>query len=96
MKGDEFHRAVFRAYFVDGKNIAVADELVGLAESVGLPAAEARQVVLSRRYRDAVDADWKRSRALGLNAVPTFLFDNRKIVGFPSYEALADLVRTGR
>jgi predicted DsbA family dithiol-disulfide isomerase len=96
MKGDEFHRAVFRAYFVDGKNIAVVDELTGLAESVGLPAGEARQAALSRRYRNAVDADWKRSRTLGLNAVPTFLFGNRKIVGFPAYEDLAELVGKGR
>jgi predicted DsbA family dithiol-disulfide isomerase len=91
-KGEEFHRAVFRAYFVDGKNIAMADELARLAESVGLPAQEARQAVLSRRLRQAVDADWERSRALGIDAVPTFIFSSRRIVGFQPYEALAELV----
>ena len=34
-KGDEFHDAVFRAYFVDGKNIAKADVLVGAGRSSG-------------------------------------------------------------
>jgi predicted DsbA family dithiol-disulfide isomerase len=91
-KGEEFHRAVFRAYFVEAKNIAIADELAHLAESIGLPEEEARQVILSRRFRQAVDADWARSRALGIEAVPTFIFGNRKVVGFQSYEALAELV----
>ena len=48
-KGEEFHHAVFRAYFVEGKNIAMVSELIRLAESVGLPEEEAGQVILSRR-----------------------------------------------
>jgi predicted DsbA family dithiol-disulfide isomerase len=91
-KGEEFHRAVFRAYFADGKNIAIMDVLAALAESVGLPAGEARQVVLSGKFRQAVDADWERSRALGIDAVPTFIVGNRRIVGFQPYEVLAELV----
>jgi len=91
-KGEEFHRAVFRAYFVDGKNIAMVDELARLAESIGLPPREARHVVLSRSFRQAVDADWERSRSLGIDAVPTFIVGNRRIVGFRPYEALKELV----
>ncbi len=91
-KGEEFHRAVFKAYFVEGKNIAMAGELLRLAESIGLPEEEAGRVISSRRFKKAVDADWARSRALGIEAVPTFIFGNRKLVGFQSYEALAELV----
>lgn len=91
-KGEEFHHAVFRAYFVEGKNIAMVSELIRLAESVGLPEEEAGQVILSRRFKQAVDADWTRSRALGIEAVPTFIFGNRKLVGFQPYEALAELI----
>jgi predicted DsbA family dithiol-disulfide isomerase len=36
-KGNEFHDAVFRAYFADGKNIAKTGVLAGLAKTVGLP-----------------------------------------------------------
>ena len=91
-KGEEFHRAVFKAYFVEGKNIAMAGELLRLVESIGLPEEEAGRVISSRRFKKAVDADWARSRALGIEAVPTFIFGNRKLVGFQSYEALAELV----
>jgi predicted DsbA family dithiol-disulfide isomerase len=91
-KGEEFHHAVFRAYFVEAKNIALAGVLIRLAESVGLPAGEAERVILSRRFRQAVDADWARSRALGIDAVPTFIFGSRRLVGFQPYEALAELI----
>ena len=39
-KGDPFHEAVFRAYYVNGINIGKVDELVGIAKSVGLPEKE--------------------------------------------------------
>ena len=91
-KGDEFHHTVFRAYFVDGKNIALTDELVALAASIGLPTDEARQVILTRSFREAVDADWARSHAFGITAVPTFIIDDQRIVGFQPYEVLVQLV----
>jgi predicted DsbA family dithiol-disulfide isomerase len=40
-KGDEFHNAVFRAYFVEGRNIAKKEVLSDLAGSVGLVKEEA-------------------------------------------------------
>ena len=43
-KGDEFHEAVFRAYFVDGKNIAKILVLMELALSAGLPDNEAAKI----------------------------------------------------
>ncbi len=91
-KGEKFHHAVFRAYFAEGRNIALVDELAALAESAGLPAEEARRVVLSREFRRAVDDDWERSRALGISAVPTFIAGSKRLVGFQPYEALAALV----
>ena len=92
--GDRFHHAVFRAYFAESRNIAGVDELVGLAASVGLPEDAARHVVLARTFRAAVDADWDRSLALGITAVPTFIAAGRRVVGFQPYETLAQLVRS--
>ena len=87
-KADPFHEAVFRAYFVDGINIGIANELVGLAKSVGLPEKEARSILELRTFKDAVDSDWLRSHNLGVRAVPTFFIEDRVLVGFPSYELL--------
>jgi predicted DsbA family dithiol-disulfide isomerase len=48
-KGDEFRKAVYRAYFVDGRNIANVDELVQIAEAVSLGGDEARAVFTTGR-----------------------------------------------
>jgi predicted DsbA family dithiol-disulfide isomerase len=87
-RGDEFHDAVFRAYFVDGKNIAKIEELAGLAQSVGLSPDEARIILQSRSFRGAVDADWVRSHQMGITAVPTFLIGREAVVGAQPYEVL--------
>ena len=87
-RGDEFNETVFRAYFVEGKNIGKVNEIVDLAKSIGLSDKEARSVLELRTFKEAVDADWSRSRALGITGVPTFLVDHRATVGFQPYEDL--------
>ncbi len=92
-RGDEFHDAVFRAYFVDGKNIGKREELVALAESAGLPAEEAKKTMQSRSFRDAVDSDWDRSYQMGITAVPTFLIGRETAVGAQPYEVLEQFLK---
>ena len=87
-KGDPFHEAVFRAYFVDGKNIGRVAELVALAKSVGLPGKKAKSVLELRTFKGAVDSDWLRSHALGITGVPAFVVDQQTTVGFQPYEEL--------
>ena len=91
-KGDEIHDALFRAYFVDVRNIGKADVLAQIAEESGLPADEATDVLLSRKYKSAVDEDWKRCAAYGVNAVPTFLAGRYLMVGAQPYEELERLI----
>lgn len=95
-KGDEFHEAVFRAYFVDGKNIGKVDVLAALAKSVGLPEKEAREVLQSRAYKVAVDADWNRSLQMGITAVPTFVINHQSVVGAQPYEILEKFLKECR
>lgn len=87
-KGDPFHEAVFRAYFIEAKNIGKTDELALLAKSIGLPEKEARSVLESRTFKEGVDGDWKRSRDLGITGVPTFVIGQQGVVGFQPYESL--------
>jgi len=87
-KGDQFHETMFRAYFVEGINIGKPDELVRLAGSIGLPEDQAQAVLDARSFEQIVDADWKRSHALGITAVPTFVVNTAKLVGAQSYDAL--------
>ena len=92
-KGDEFHNAVFRAYFVDGKNIGSIPELVDLAKSVDLHGKEAQKVLETRAFKEAVDLDWSRAYAMGVTAVPTFVINNQAVVGAQPYEVLEELMK---
>lgn len=91
--GDKLHDALYRAYFVDGRNIGDPDILVELAASVGLPTADARAVITTdRRFSDAVDADWEKSHRYGVTGVPTFVAERYGVVGAQPYEVLEQLV----
>lgn len=91
--GDAIHDAFFRAYFVDGINLAEVDALVRVAESAGLSGAAAREVVATRSFREAVDADWQRARQFRVTGVPTFVAGGYGVVGCQPYEVLERLVQ---
>jgi len=90
--GEAIHDALFRAYFVDGKNIGEPAELLKIVEDIGLPLEQAREVLETRSYKAAVDADWEKSRRYGVTGVPTFVLGDRGVVGAQPYEALERLV----
>ena len=90
--GEAIHDKLYRAYFVDAKNLADIDLLVDIARSAGLPAEEARAVLEERRFKDAVDADWQKSAQYGVTGVPTFVAGRHGVVGAQPYEVLEQLV----
>ncbi len=90
-KGEEFHLAVFKAYFAEGLNIAKIPVLVEIAESVGLDGAE--EVISMGTFKEAVDNDWKYSRSCQITAVPTFAARGRMVVGAQPYSVLEELIK---
>ena len=95
-EGARFHDATFRAYFVDGKDVGDIDVLVDVARSVGLPVDTAREVLETRSFKESIDADWTKSRQIGVTGVPTFVASMMGVVGAQPYEALVDLVQRAR
>ncbi len=90
--GEGIHMALYRAYFVNGTNLARTDDLVEIAEGLGLPGGEARSVLETRSFGDAVDRDWQRSMEVGVTGVPTFAVGGERVVGAQPYEVLEQLV----
>jgi predicted DsbA family dithiol-disulfide isomerase len=91
-KGDLFHMAAFKAYFVDEQNLALKDVLMDLVESVGLPSTKADEIIEKRVFRDAVDQDWALSRRMNITAVPTLMLGGKQLVGAQPYEQMARFV----
>ena len=90
--GAAIHDAFYRAYFVGAQNIGDTDVMLDVVKSVGLDPGEARDVLKERRFKDAVDADWAKSRHLGVTGVPTFVAGGYGVVGAQPYEVLVQLV----
>jgi predicted DsbA family dithiol-disulfide isomerase len=94
--GEAIHDALFRAYFVEARDISQAAVLLEIAQGVGLSVDAARDVLAKRTFKDAVDADWKLSREYGITGVPTFVAGGYGVVGAQPYEALEQLVRKAK
>ena len=82
----------YRAYFVDARNIGDVPVLLEIVAEVGLSVDEARAALAERRFQAEVDADWQRSRQLGVTGVPTFVAGGYGVVGAQPYEALEQLL----
>jgi predicted DsbA family dithiol-disulfide isomerase len=94
--GEAFHDAMFRAYFVEARDISRPEVLLEIAERVGLPRAAAAEVLEKRTFKAAVDADWKLSREYGITGVPTFVAGHRGVVGAQPYEVIERLVKQAK
>ena len=90
--GEAIHDALFRAYFVEARDISEPAVLLSVAERVGLSVDGAREALERRAFRDAVDADWELSRRYGITGVPTFVVGPHGVVGAQPYEVLEQLV----
>ena len=94
--GEALHDALFRAYFVEARDISQPEVLLDIAQQVGLSVDGAREVLEKRTFKAAVDADWKLSRQYGVTGVPTFVVGRHGVVGAQPYEALEQLVNKER
>lgn len=88
MEGDEFHYAMFKAYFVDDRTISDPDTLIDIAGSVGLDKSEARKVIETRSFSPQVTEQWERAWENGITGVPTFVARDLFVYGCQPYEVL--------
>ena len=79
-KGDEYADLMYRAYFVEEKNIGDIEVLRALAERIGLNGEEYVSVVSSGKYTETVLAKDNASRnELKVKGVPTIYIDGHQI-----------------
>jgi len=90
--GEAIHDAMFRAYFVEARNIGDPVVILEIVKQAALSVDDAREVIEKRTFKDAVDEDWALSRQLGVTGVPTFVAGRYGVVGAQPYETLERLV----
>jgi predicted DsbA family dithiol-disulfide isomerase len=68
---------IMQAYFEEGCNIGDVGELVRLGVEAGLSERETRSAMVLRAGQDGVVAAERHAAVLGINGVPTFIFDRQ-------------------
>ncbi len=91
---DAAKERLLNAYFSEGEPIGDPAVLVRLVEEAGVDGAEAKDILASARYADAVRADEAEARRLGISGVPFFVVDRRYgVSGAQSADVLRDVLR---
>jgi predicted DsbA family dithiol-disulfide isomerase len=71
---------LFRAYFIDGRLLTDAEQLIAIARDAGFPEAEVRAMLASPAGRSDVEAEDREARAVGISGVPFFIFNGKTAV----------------
>ena len=78
--GNEIEEELFKAQFIDGKNIDDTEILSELGVSIGLDENEVKEVLDSDAFSKEVQRDEAEARSIGVGGVPFFVLDNKYAV----------------
>ncbi|WP_170477733.1 DsbA family oxidoreductase [Ruegeria arenilitoris] len=79
-KQDAVVDALFKAYFVEARDIGDHEVLADVADSVGMDAAVVQKLLKSDADREDISDRDKHSRQMGVNSVPTYIVANQHAV----------------
>lgn len=75
--GDAAEERLFKAFFIEGKNIADLETLRQLATEIGLDVAEVDQAFTDHKYKAMVQQDIQEAQQIGVQGVPFFVLDRK-------------------
>jgi predicted DsbA family dithiol-disulfide isomerase len=91
---DQFHHAVFEAYFSQGKDIGSLDILKEIGRSAGLDTEGLGKALRTGTYRQTLESVKKEASRRTIIAAPTFIInDQDRIVGAQPIEAFQEKLR---
>jgi predicted DsbA family dithiol-disulfide isomerase len=93
-KAPAVHHRLFRANFVEGRNVAEPAVLRDVATAAGLDPGAAMAALQNPEYEERLSQSMAEARAYGVTGAPTFIIDDRyKIVGAQPYDSLLGAFR---
>lgn len=92
---DQFHSALFQAYFSNGMDIGDLDVLAQIGHESGLDREALGQALQAGKYRHRIENMRKEAARLGVTAAPTFIIQDRdRIVGAQPIEVFRKKLRS--
>jgi predicted DsbA family dithiol-disulfide isomerase len=90
-KFENFHKAIFKAYLEDDRNIGDIEILLDIAHESGLDREKTKAFIESAEAEEIVTNSKNEALRLGINSVPSFIIKNNLIRGAYPYDAMKDL-----
>lgn len=90
-KHDAFHKAIFKAYLEEDKNIGDVDTVLDIAQSVGLNRLKTKTFIESPEAEKIITDSKNEALRLGINSVPSFIINNNLIRGAYPYDSMKEL-----
>lgn len=78
--GNEAEERLFKAFFIEGKNIADTETLVQLGKDFGLDESEIKANLEDEKYKYEIAQDIQEAQNIGVTGVPFFVFDRKYAV----------------
>jgi predicted DsbA family dithiol-disulfide isomerase len=94
--GEDFRRALYRAYFVNDLNVGSHEVLALVAEQVNLDATDLRAALTENRFREQVAQQFKYARETGITGVPAYVAGGYLMVGAQPYEVFRHLIQAAQ
>lgn len=88
-----YHEAVMRAMWEESRNVADPEVMRGIAIGVGLEPEAVDEAIATRRFRPVVVESTREAHAMGINAVPAFVLDERfLLMGAQPHEVFEQVI----
>lgn len=92
---EQFHHAVFQAYFSQGKDIGSIEVLKQIGKEAGMDADALGRALQTGIYRQVRAESKEEAVRLGITAAPTFIFNEKdRIVGAQSIDVFRERLKT--
>lgn len=89
-----YHEAVMRAMWEESRDVADPAEIRAIAIAAGLDPEAVDEAIATRRFRPVVEESTREAHALGINAVPAFVLDERfLLMGAQPHEVFEQVIR---
>jgi predicted DsbA family dithiol-disulfide isomerase len=90
---DDVVERLFRAYFIEGRDIGDAQVLTDIAGEAGMDAARVAELLAKDSDLAAVEREAGMANQMGISGVPTFIFDSKMMIsGAREAEVLVKII----
>ena len=84
--GEAFHEAAYRAYWGDGVDLGVVENLKPIAEEVGLDWPTMHKHIEDRTYKEEVERQYQDALNIGVTGIPAYVIGRFFFVGAQPYD----------